>query len=88
MWGLKTSDTDKAIKEKLGGKCRVACIGPAGENLVRFAAIVSETRTAGRGGAGAVMGSKNLKAIAVSGDERPQIADKQAFDEAVKKVTG
>jgi len=86
VWGLKTSDTDKAIKEKLGGKCRVACTGPAGENLVRFAAIVSETRTAGRGGAGAVMGSKNLKAIAVSGDERPQIADKQAFDEAVKKV--
>jgi aldehyde:ferredoxin oxidoreductase len=86
VWGLKTSDTDRAIKEQLGGKCRAACIGPAGENLVRFAAIVSETRTAGRGGAGAVMGSKNLKAIAVSGDVRPKIADKQAFDEAVKKV--
>ena len=74
VWGLKTSDTDKAIKGKLGGKGRVACIGPAGENQVRFAAIVSETRTAGRGGAGTVMGSKNLKAIAVSGDVRPKIA--------------
>ncbi len=86
LWGLKTSETDLAIKKRLDGKCQVACIGPAGENQVRFAAVVSETRTAGRGGAGAVMGSKNLKAIAVSGDMRPPIADKQAFDEAVKKV--
>jgi len=86
VWGLKTSETERVIKEKLGAACRVACIGPAGENQVRFAAVVSETRTAGRGGAGAVMGSKNLKAIAVSGDIRPRIADKQAFDETVKKV--
>lgn len=86
VWGLQTSATDKAIKEKVGGKCRVACIGPGGENLVRFAAIVSETRTAGRGGAGAVMGSKNLKAIAVSGNIEVPIVDREAFKEAVKKI--
>ncbi len=84
--GLKTSETEKAIKEELGGKCRVACIGPAGENQVRYAAVVSETRTAGRGGAGTVMGSKKLKAIAVSGKEKVPIADKEAFDATVEKI--
>ena len=86
LWGLKTSGTENIIKEKVGEKCRVACIGPAGENQVLFAAVVSETRTASRGGVGAVMGSKNLKAIAVSGNIRAPIADKQAMEEAVKKI--
>jgi aldehyde:ferredoxin oxidoreductase len=86
LWGLKTSETETAIKERAADKCRVACIGPAGENQVLYAAIVSETRTASRGGAGAVMGSKNLKAIAVSGAIKPPIADKEAFDEAIKKI--
>ena len=86
LWVLKTSETENAIKEKVGDKCRVACIGPAGENQVLFAAVVSETRTASRGGVGAVMGSKNLKAIAVSGNIKTSIADKQAMDESVKKI--
>jgi len=86
LWGLKTAEAEKAVKEQVGEKARVACIGPAGENRVRYAAVVSETRTAGRGGAGAVMGSKNLKAIAVSGNVKTPIADKQAFDDAVKKI--
>ena len=86
LWGLKTTDTETAIKKQIDGTCKVACIGPAGENQVLFAAIVSETRTASRGGAGTVMGSKNLKAIAVSGDVKPPIAKKEAFDDVIKKI--
>lgn len=84
-WGLKTSAAEEVIKGKAGGKCRVACIGPAGERGVLYAAVVSETRTASRGGIGAVMGAKNLKAIAVSGDKSVPIADKEAFAAVVKK---
>jgi len=86
LWGLTTSETEAAIKNQVGDTCRVACIGPAGENQVLFAAIVSETRTASRGGAGTVMGSKNLKAIAVSGTSKKPIADRAAYDEAVKQI--
>jgi aldehyde:ferredoxin oxidoreductase len=86
LWGLKTTQTENAIQEQLDDKCRVACIGPAGENQVLYAAIVSATRTASRGGAGTVMGSKNLKAIAVSGNVKAPIADKEAFDEVIKKI--
>ena len=86
VWGLKTSDAEKIIKEKAGSKSRVALIGPAGEKQVLFSAIVSDTRTAGRGGTGAVMGSKNLKAIAVSGDVKVPVADKDAMDKISKKI--
>ncbi len=86
LWGLKTTETAAAVKEQAGKKCRVCCIGPAGENLVLYSAVVSETRTASRGGIGAVMGSKNLKAIAVSGDVKTPIADRQAFENTVKKI--
>jgi aldehyde:ferredoxin oxidoreductase len=86
LWGLKTSETDEEVKKRVGDKCRVACIGPAGENQVLYSAVVSETRTASRGGVGTVMGSKNLKAIAVSGDVKTPIADKQAMEEAVRKI--
>lgn len=86
LWGLTTSKTEDAVKQQAGAKCRVCSIGPAGEHQVLYAAMVSETRTAGRGGAGAVMGSKNLKAIAVSGDAKVPVADKKALDEAVRKI--
>ncbi len=66
--GLTTSDTEQAVKKRFGRQTRVACIGPAGEKLVRFAGISNDGgRLAGRTGPGAVMGSKNLKAIAVRG---------------------
>lgn len=70
LWGLTTSITEKKIREKLGNKgIRVACIGPAGEKLVKIASIINEEVDAvGRCGLGAVMGSKNLKAIAVKGN--------------------
>jgi len=86
LWGLKTSETETVVKEKVGDKCRVACIGPAGEKQVLYAAIVSETRTASRGGVGTVMGSKNLKAIAVSGNIKTPVADKQAMEDVIKKI--
>ncbi len=69
LWGLFTKDTQAAIREELGDeRVRVAMIGPGGENLVPFACIMNGPfDAAGRGGLGAVMGSKNLKAIAVRG---------------------
>lgn len=77
LWGRNTKETQQAIRDELGDKLvRVALIGPAGENLVRYACIMHGLYdTAGRGGLGAVMGSKNLKAIAVRGHKAPQMAD-------------
>ena len=67
LWGLDTIATHRRIKGTLGKDFRVACIGPAGERGALIAGIISEYRALGRGGAGAVMGSKNLKAVAVRG---------------------
>jgi len=79
LWGLGVF----AVTEKLGqdnNKRNVLCIGPAGENLSRIAAImVDRERALARGGTGAVMGSKNLKAIVVEGKDRPEIEDKERF---------
>ena len=86
FWGCSTSETEKKVKKTLTIPCHVASIGPAGENLVRYAAVVSETRTAARGGIGAVMGSKNLKAIAVSGNRETYITDRHAFREIVQAI--
>ncbi len=66
---------------------RVLCIGQAGENLVRYASIMNEkNRAYGRGGAGAVMGSKNLKAIVVSGKKRITIANKERFQQVINQI--
>jgi aldehyde:ferredoxin oxidoreductase len=84
--GKLTKETAAAIRAELGDtRIKAAVIGPAGEKLVRFSAIVDERRTASRGGMGAVMGSKNLKAIAVRGTKRPELADRSALMEIVKK---
>ena len=81
--GMMTTDTQLFIKEELGDhNYRVACIGPAGEKLIPLASIINERRAAGRKGLGAVMGSKNLKAIAIRGHQRPAIADAAKFKEA------
>jgi aldehyde:ferredoxin oxidoreductase len=78
--GMMTTDTQLFIKEMLGDQnYRVACIGPAGERQVPMACIINERRAAGRKGLGAVMGSKNLKAIAVLGTQKPVIADAEKF---------
>ena len=74
--GKSPSETEDAIRTEIHSPAlRVAAIGRAGEHLVRFATISNEGRHAGRGGAGAVMGSKNLKAIALIGDREPLVAD-------------
>ena len=81
LMGLSTSETEAAVKARLGSRTRVACIGPAGEKLVKFASISNDGgRQAGRTGPGAVMGSKNLKAIAVRGSRRVQVADSEWLD--------
>ncbi|MDA1214453.1 MAG: aldehyde:ferredoxin oxidoreductase, partial [Planctomycetota bacterium] len=67
-WGKSSREAGKSLAQQLGAGFRIASIGPAGENLVRFATVSHEGRHAGRGGMGAVMGAKRLKAIAVRGD--------------------
>ncbi|MEM2816643.1 MAG: aldehyde ferredoxin oxidoreductase N-terminal domain-containing protein, partial [Candidatus Bathyarchaeia archaeon] len=85
VWGMTTKCTKEFILEETDEKAKISMIGPAGERLVKMAAIVTDDmRTASRGGGGAVMGSKNLKAIVVRGTRRPAIHDENAFDEAVK----
>ena len=78
--GRSPTETEALIKSELKSTIRVAAIGQAGENRVRFATISNEGRHAGRGGVGAVMGSKNLKAIAVCGDRETSVAHPQAVE--------
>ncbi|MCL1804746.1 MAG: aldehyde ferredoxin oxidoreductase family protein [Clostridiales bacterium] len=87
LWGMSSFDCQHFIKNELKDEgLRIACIGPAGENLSRLAAIINERHAAGRKGLGAVMGSKNLKAIAVRGDDPVPIADKEAFTKAKTRM--
>ena len=80
VWGTRTSDCQQIIKDRLKNQdYRVACIGPAGEKLSRMACIINERRAAGRKGFGAIMGAKNLKAIAVLGAGAVDIADDGSF---------
>ncbi|GAG91067.1 unnamed protein product, partial [marine sediment metagenome] len=83
LWGKNTKETQETIRVELGDNLiRVAGIGPGGENLVRFACIMNDLKdAAGRGGMGAVMGSKNLKAIAVRGHKRPKVAEPERIKE-------
>jgi len=88
VWGMKTTDTQQIIKNELNDQnVRIACIGPAGENLSKMACIINELRAAGRKGLGAVMGSKNLKAIAVRGRGKIPIADKEKLKTARGEFT-
>src|SRR5688572_6315065 len=72
--GATCRATEAALKARLGADYRVASIGPAGEHLVRYATISHDGRHAGRGGSGAVLGAKNIKAIAVRGTQRVEWA--------------
>jgi aldehyde:ferredoxin oxidoreductase len=84
LWGKDTYDTEDALKEELGEKrAQVMCIGPAGENLVKFACVMNDKgSTAGRCGMGAVMGSKKLKAVVAKGSKKHPIADEAGFKQA------
>jgi aldehyde:ferredoxin oxidoreductase len=95
LWGKDTFDTHDEIRSEVGSSGRrgqeagVACIGPAGEKLVRYAAIMvdgKDGRAVGRSGLGAVMGSKNLKAIAVRGTQTFPIADEQGLNGYLKEL--
>ncbi|MBM2832189.1 MAG: Aldehyde ferredoxin oxidoreductase [Dehalococcoidia bacterium] len=84
LWGRTVPETDDILRKELAGDdIQVACIGPGGENLVRYAAILNNrTRAAGWGGAGAVAGSKKLKAIAVRGTRGVRVARPAQFEQA------
>lgn len=88
LWGKTTGEVQRLIRQELGAtNIRVAQIGPAGENLVRFANITNElAHFNGRNGLGAVMGSKNLRAIAVRGTGKVEVADSATIAETTRWV--
>jgi aldehyde:ferredoxin oxidoreductase len=91
LWGKLVIDTTETLEGIHGEKAKVACIGPAGERLSLMAAIMNDKgRAAGRSGVGAVMGSKNLKAIVVKGSKKVEVKDpamlKEVFARCTKKI--
>lgn len=79
-WGLDVNDTQAEMNRDIDPRGETICIGPAGENLVRFATVMNGVKNAaGRGGLGAVMGSKNVKAIMALGGQPLEIADPDGF---------
>ena len=86
LWGMKTRDCQEKLSD-LTGKKKLGrlCIGPAGENLVKYASVVSDERSAGRTGLGAVLGWKNLKAITVTGTRTVPVFDKEKTTAWCKK---
>jgi aldehyde:ferredoxin oxidoreductase len=87
LWGRTAQAAEASLRKRLGPKYHTAIIGPAGEKLVRYATISHENRHAGRGGLGAVMGSKRLKAVAVAGSQRVEVADAAAVVAAAKDLS-
>lgn len=86
LWGKTVSETQRIVNEQVDPNAKTACIGPAGEHLVRYACITNGLKnSAGRGGSGAVMGSKNLKAIVASGGMGVTVSEPLAFFDTVEK---
>jgi aldehyde:ferredoxin oxidoreductase len=84
LWGKNVFETTDLVRGETEEEAKIACIGPAGEKKVLFASIMNEMhRAAGRSGVGAVMGSKNLKALAVRGSGSIEVANPEAFEKAV-----
>ncbi len=80
LWGLDTWTTEEKLRKRYGRFAGIVEIGPAGENLVRFATIISqEGRSGGRPGIGAVMGSKRLKAVVIRGNEKTDLYDQKDY---------
>jgi aldehyde:ferredoxin oxidoreductase len=86
LWGLTADEAEHRMREQLGPAYRIAAIGPAGERLVRYATVSHDGRHAGRGGLGAVLGAKRLKAIAVRATTRCPVADPAAVLAAAKDL--
>ncbi len=87
LWGRSTEETIEALQSQAGEGAICGSIGPAGENRVLFANVVfggKRTGVAGRGGLGAVMGAKNLKAVVVKGSKRTQVADRDSLTKVLK----
>jgi aldehyde:ferredoxin oxidoreductase len=87
LWGLMTDDATAALRQHFGPEFQSAVIGPAGERLVKYATISHDNRHAGRGGLGAVLGSKNVKAVLVRGDQRTPVADPTRVVELAKDLS-
>ena len=86
LWGLSADDAEQRLRERLGKAWRVASIGPAGERLVKYATISHDGRHAGRGGLGAVLGAKLLKAVAVRATTKVAPADPPAVLAAARDL--
>jgi aldehyde:ferredoxin oxidoreductase len=88
LWGKTTRETDRSIKEELGDRrVQAACIGPSGENLVKTACVITNgARAVGKCGLGAVMGAKNLKAVAVRGTGPIEAAQPDRFMDEVDRA--
>ena len=87
LWGRDTYKTQEIIRSEIDSDVKVACIGPAGENLVHFATVQSALgHSAGRTGTGGVMGSKNLKAIVVRGTKGINLADPEKYLSIVEEL--
>ncbi len=87
IWGQNVESTQELIHAETHPKARIACIGRGGEKLVLYAAIMNDNgRAAGRSGVGAVMGSKNLKAVAAKGSAKIEVADPERLRENVRAI--
>jgi aldehyde:ferredoxin oxidoreductase len=86
LWGLPAAEAEARLRARLGPAYRVAAIGPAGERLVRYATVSHDGRHAGRGGLGAVMGAKRLKAVAVRATRKCPVAEPGAVLAAAKDL--
>ncbi|MCP4193949.1 MAG: aldehyde ferredoxin oxidoreductase family protein [Planctomycetaceae bacterium] len=87
LWGQSIPDTERGLEQRLGSKFSYATIGPAGEKQVRFATISHDGRHAGRGGSGAILGAKKIKAIAIRGKQRPRWFDPTALAKYSKELS-
>jgi len=87
LWGLNTRDTTNELRSRFGKDYHVMCIGPAGEELVRFASVIVDYyRAFGRTGLGAVMGSKRLKAVVVRGSKSVEVYDPDKYLEVLEDI--
>ena len=88
IWGYDTFKTHKVLKEKTNSDSEIACIGPAGENMIKYAVIATDgehARVAGRAGCGTVMGSKRLKAIVANGNQEFEVFDPEGLKKFIKE---
>ncbi len=86
LWGLDTQQTHQKLREKHGKSTQVACIGPAGENLVRYAILISDLRCGGRTGVGTVLGAKKIKAFAVNSSGPLSLHDADGFKKLTREI--